>query len=118
MVPKRLTQQVMLMQFHLITMLGALAVKKLLCTNFLECGESKIATIYIKNKLAESEMFMMAHKNFPIYYGLAVFVVLFTVGYGTGVGGSITVNFVGSALLAVAASLSFWMMRKYGSPKE
>jgi hypothetical protein len=61
---------------------------------------------------------MIAHKNFPIYYGLTVFIVLFAIGYGTGVGGSFTVNFVGSAILAIAAGTSFALMRKYGGPKD
>jgi hypothetical protein len=61
---------------------------------------------------------MMRNPKFPIFYGFTVFIVLFAIGYGTGVGGSFSVNLIGSALLAIAAGTSFWMMRKYGGPKE
>ncbi|MCO4823870.1 MAG: hypothetical protein KC451_03345 [Amylibacter sp.] len=56
--------------------------------------------------------------KFVVFYGLAVFIVLFAIGYGTGVGGSFMVNLIASAVLGFSAAASFYLIRKYGGPKD
>ena len=61
---------------------------------------------------------MLKNNPFIVFYGVAIFVILFIAGWVTGMGGSLLANFIGSLVLAISAAASFALIRKYGKPKE